>query len=448
MGIPFNMRSGRAEATFPAFDPDSPDREILQAYEQICDLRNWARKHDDATGGKWADGEEHRYFADLGQAENRVRGTWAVTVPGVVAQLALLLHASSDDDGRAASILTKQGLLGLHRAEIFSDGASQEVLQAAIELLHCDWEQALGDYQRASAQYSGVVDLNDAVQAVEADTGETTALVALREKVEALEELCSDMPYIERLMKTLPYDEDEFATKVSILLKERVDGEALKWLGRDNAFLSGRRAGATSYINAAAVTPSPERRQPSEAIQAAFAQWRDAWLRLDTIKVDAEAAPVISAKTEAFRSVIAAPVRTGEDFMVKAYLELLESSGPALNGNTFEPDTHEFADERDNGEAYKRSLYTDLDRSDLGCCLLALGRVSFDANDWVDRAVATKLRITNLPEIQVGPADADDARVAREQDRLIRILSFDEGRRAEVAAVLLTRGLPAFEQAA
>lgn len=177
-----------------------------------------------------------------------------------------------------------------------------------------------------------------------------------------------------------------------------------------------------------------QRPEPSHTMRSAFELWRNAHLSLDDAMDDDDMAVRIRARSSAFRQILASPCVTTGDFLVKAYIDLLESSGPAVDANEFDPNTEEFADESDNGEAYKRSVYADLDACDLGACLLSFGRTHFNPRQWVERARAVELPfVIENDEIRMGPTVPTDPKQEIEQRRLVRIIKFDPRRLIQLA---------------
>lgn len=252
MGIPFNSqlalsKSRTQTANFPAFDPESSDGEILDAYERVRALRGWAWQQDTLTDFAWPAGAEDRWDAKLADAEEGVTETWSQTINGVIARLSLVLLNTDDLNGEVAKCLVDKGVLGLYRSGFVKLSQDKETLQAAAELIHLEWYNALAAYQRSTERYAAAVQLIDAVEAAEAEVGTAgLALKALREKIGAVEVATCNMDEINRLMKTQAPDEEEFSRKIAILMAEGMGAEALVWLARDSAFLNGRLEGATS----------------------------------------------------------------------------------------------------------------------------------------------------------------------------------------------------------
>lgn len=184
------------------------------------------------------------------------------------------------------------------------------------------------------------------------------------------------------------------------------------------------------------------RPEPSNDMRAAFERWRTAAKALCEAVGDAIGDDRCHARSIAFRQVLAQPCASAGDFMVKAYLELLTEAGGAVGGNDFDPDTEEFANAQDDGEAYKRSVYADLDGCDLGACLLAFGRIHFNARLWVERAGVIGMPVvvqrSDAAEvaIQIMRAPQADPRIAREQERLIRLVEYDPRRVNQIVDLL------------
>jgi hypothetical protein len=252
MGIPFNSqlalsKSRTQTANFPAFDPESSDGEILDAYERVRALRGWAWQQDTLTDFAWPAGAEDRWDDALSDAEKSVTGTWAVTGQGIAAHLSMVLLTGVDMNDTVSRDLIEGGPLRLFYSNSVTASPEKEIVRAAAEVIHLDWENSLHAYHRSAERYAAAAQLIDAVEAAEAEVGTAgPALQALKEKIEAVEAATCNIDEINRLMKTQAPDEEEFSRKIAILMAEGMGAEALVWLARDSAFLNGRLEGATS----------------------------------------------------------------------------------------------------------------------------------------------------------------------------------------------------------
>jgi hypothetical protein len=97
---------------------------------------------------------------------------------------------------------------------------------------------------------------------------------------------------------------------------------------------------------------------------------------------------LVKAEDSAFESLITAPCTTPGDFIVKSYVDLIDScgspyesdwpfelnleAGPPLDGN--------------HDKLAFEARYRDIIETDLGRCMVALGRVDFDAEAWLKQA--------------------------------------------------------------
>jgi hypothetical protein len=89
-----------------------------------------------------------------------------------------------------------------------------------------------------------------------------------------------------------------------------------------------------------------------------------------------------------FKALMALPCYTPGDFVAKAYVELIDDVGPTVNGWAFEPAPHE--DRMPDGlgldDHSAKAVRRDLAECDLGCCMIALGRIDFDPGAWLAAA--------------------------------------------------------------
>jgi hypothetical protein len=85
------------------------------------------------------------------------------------------------------------------------------------------------------------------------------------------------------------------------------------------------------------------------------------------------------AVTAARATLSALPCTTAGDFIAKAFVDLVNEVGatfPEEAGGPFMPDMT-------GAHPQDQRVYSDIRESDLGCCMIALGRVDFDAARWV-----------------------------------------------------------------
>lgn len=126
----------------------------------------------------------------------------------------------------------------------------------------------------------------------------------------------------------------------------------------------------------------------SPAVDHLFAQWATAFrTAVETIGVsDAEHDRLCGFQCEAYKQLLAVPCTAPGDLIAKLYVELISEYGPTYRrpgvGNVFEIDVHGFDEVEGLPEAHL-AFIRDITDSDLGCCMIALGRTDFDAAAWV-----------------------------------------------------------------
>ncbi len=184
-------------------------------------------------------------------------------------------------------------------------------------------------------------------------------------------------------------------------------------------------------------------RRPAATIRLPFEAWRAAYLaHYHCTGSDDEAHGLCTLESEAYKALLAAPCCSPGDFLVKAYVGLINELGsgvPDPNRSAFEIDIEKADHPAWGDDAWQRSAYRDLDHSDLGAGLLAFGRLEFSAEEWLERAEAIGLSVRLVPAERhsVGGLvvemrdDGCDERITRERNRLRRMLAFDP-RRAEL----------------
>ena len=121
----------------------------------------------------------------------------------------------------------------------------------------------------------------------------------------------------------------------------------------------------------------------------AFERWADAWQAFHDAEYDSEDKlpfDVIHTESMAWGNVMSIPCSTPGDFLAKAYVDLLQDVGAWSDGFPFQI---KGAFEQEEGvQDANAFLYDDLRNCDLGRCMLALGRIDFDAKAWIEATVA------------------------------------------------------------
>ncbi|WP_330703570.1 hypothetical protein [Novosphingobium resinovorum] len=209
------------------------------------------------------------------------------------------------------------------------------------------------------------------------------------------------------------------------------------------------------------------RPQPSAPMISAFASFRAAWVTMSdydnaSTHTDKEALRLQDVMSDASDAVFAVGCATAGDFVVKAYVNLLWHAGHTAASNLPNGETGSFFDialsqiDSDSKftDAYYRSVYDDLDHSDLGACLLATGNIDFDPLGWVERAdtigmpVSVIVRADGTKSLNFGFIDSDDDRLRREERRLQQMLTFDHRARWHLLADFIVSNRPALVFAA
>lgn len=226
-----------AQALIPAFDPDSPDFEILAAFERIRAARAYTYGFDEALMSTENDAEIVGEIEAAIEAadkimvedEEQVHGKVANTLPGVAARLMLLIP---DID---ASRWIDRGL----------NGEAQQLVCAVRDLIRIEWGQALAAYERSVQDFSLALSLKGLVDAEQfrlRDEGQGASSFWERVNTlgEHMEAHFTNDAYVRRLILTLPPDIDAYRRKAQVVIAEGYQEEAAVWLVRDANYLAGR----------------------------------------------------------------------------------------------------------------------------------------------------------------------------------------------------------------
>jgi len=227
---------------FPAFAPDHPDAEILEAFEQVRSLKVHAYAQEDLNRGVWPEGEAERIDAQQQQAEAGVAQNFASSPAGVAARLCLLIPDISQDRWIDRGLM-EQGILALYRArQRLPEHSTRQLIQAAYELLYIDWDNALSDYERRAEDLKMARTLYGAVEAAwfgrKPEDRPAVIETIYRMADDLVGRFSPDKP-LEVLIRTLAPDHDAYQRKCKIIVDEEYDGEVTPWLARDTAFLLG-----------------------------------------------------------------------------------------------------------------------------------------------------------------------------------------------------------------
>lgn len=232
-----------------------------------------------------------------------------------------------------------------------------------------------------------------------------------------------------------------------LLQLEMLLGHTDEWLSNGGAFENGLTAAA--------------RPQPSPPMIAAFASFRTAWVEmaehdLSSVHTNENEQRLHAGMFAAQEGVFAVCCATPGDFLVKAYVNLLWHAGHTASAHLRNGDTGSFFDialsEIDSDsvltDTYYRSVYDDIDHSDLGACLVALGSIDFDPGLWIDRAESIGMSVSVIvadcfkPRLAFGMIDSADDRLQREERRLQQIMTFDHRSRWPALLRFITEHRP------
>jgi len=229
----------------PAFDAGHPDAEILEAFEKVRAMRAHSYSFDDIPGDRpYTREEDDAYDAEMQEHELGVLDNWATTPTGVAVRLALALPVINQERWVDRGLMS-QGISAVYHARKSLDGHGQQIIQAAFELLHIEFEQAFAIYKRSSAQLTNALKLKSIVEAEcfrVAREGEKPSdwLTGLAEISEVIEEGTCDSEDLAVLVSTLAPDWECYRRKAQIAISEGFASEAAPWLVRDVNFLTGK----------------------------------------------------------------------------------------------------------------------------------------------------------------------------------------------------------------
>jgi hypothetical protein len=130
----------------------------------------------------------------------------------------------------------------------------------------------------------------------------------------------------------------------------------------------------------------------STEMAQAFEAWAAAWQALHDAEYDEEGEnagnlPIATTHAEAaaWGELMAVPSATPGDFIAKTYVDILQDIGGWTDGFPFQIKSEfDQSEGVQNGSAF---LYDDIRNCDLGRCIMALGRVEFDAKAWIEATI-------------------------------------------------------------
>lgn len=224
----------------PAFDPDSRDSLILEAQDGCRRLRAWTYSVAATSAGE---AENEAAEQKIMEAEDRICGDAASTIPGIIARLQTRL--TSMCDRWLDQTMSESGFLAVYQRIGELDGNDQQIVHAIHELYQLDWDQALSAYERAEedlTQAGNVRAVTDRTMIDAQKRGETDGTAAEADRAADIVHnhfIDRSSDALRVLLKTLAPDHDAYLRKVQIMAVEGID-YALPWLARDTSFLIGQ----------------------------------------------------------------------------------------------------------------------------------------------------------------------------------------------------------------
>ncbi|QQV76508.1 hypothetical protein H5J25_13745 [Sphingomonas aliaeris] len=135
----------------------------------------------------------------------------------------------------------------------------------------------------------------------------------------------------------------------------------------------------------------------SPSVKALFENWRQARLTFEAVAAAEPVDPIAEtdlclADAGAYIAMISAPCATPGDLIVKLYGEMLGEHGPT--DFLFEVDQSDLTTACGSCDgAAQVAFVRDLLNCDLGRCLFMMGRVDFDAEDWIAATRRAHMRV-------------------------------------------------------
>lgn len=233
-----------ARNAIPAFDPSSPDAQLLDGFERVRAGRTYAYEFDHSLDDPAAEADLEARDLVMIEDERQVDDNVATTLPGVVARLMLMIPRIDESRWVDAGLM-KHGFLALYREIDALEGWAKQIAYATHELIDIEWAQNLAAYERSSADFALALDLKAIADEEELRLRriglEQDAFArSVIEIAEKLEDHFSNGDVISQLVRTLAPDHAAFLRKVDIIIAENFQEDATPWLARDALYLSGR----------------------------------------------------------------------------------------------------------------------------------------------------------------------------------------------------------------
>lgn len=133
----------------------------------------------------------------------------------------------------------------------------------------------------------------------------------------------------------------------------------------------------------------------SAAMQAAWAKWSCSLTAMEAFTgADEEADDIDESLCSAFRELLGVPCSTAGDFVAKAFASMLTEKGSTaqqVGASAFEPSIYRSPGTHYLNDDAAEAALDDFENCDLGRCMIMLGTLEFDANDWLRAADRTGL---------------------------------------------------------
>ena len=224
----------------PAFDPDSPDETILDAFEQV-------RRHRVTSYAKQAvepvDWDAMQAADDAILAvEDQVTDNFPTTIEGVVAQL--MLELTRECDRWIDEDLCRRGMRAVMAGKDKLDGEKRTLIEIADALRHLAWDRAFRDYRDAEAQLSAAAAVYSSIEAEafrcrHEGSPASPLLDQAVSRAEAATEAASEVSRqaYDRLVRTLAPDWDALIEKTKATA-EHTAADCQPWIIRDVQYLA------------------------------------------------------------------------------------------------------------------------------------------------------------------------------------------------------------------
>lgn len=225
----------------PAFDPDSPDADLLEAFDNIRSNKAWIYRFDDATMTPEQEAAIDASDTIQLEDERRVLATKASTPAGIFCKLALALTMQTDR--WVDSDFAEHGFQAIYPRRGEMDGRDAILVDAMFDLLVMEFEQNLAAYNRSADLFSLALGIKSVVEAevfrLRSIGAEQPAFLAeMHTLATRFEDDAANIGEITRLYRTLTPTTLALQTKLQVMLNEDEDGPT-EWIARDVKYLSG-----------------------------------------------------------------------------------------------------------------------------------------------------------------------------------------------------------------